>query len=112
MDLTTRPSLTSSVGLAKLQHARITTTTAGGASSISTTGSRGSSRALPGQIINAQAQTIGTLKGARPNPLADVANWKTGGRKSPFGSMADGDMTWWYIGGAVLLAAVLMRRKK
>jgi len=78
---------------------------------MSTVGTR-RAQALPSQIINAQAKTIGTLKGARPNPLADVANWKTGGRKTAFGAMGDGTMTWWYIGGAVLLAAVLIRRKK
>jgi hypothetical protein len=83
-----------------------------GLSPVAQLGTRGSSRALPGQIINTQAQKIGTLAGVRPNPLADVANWKTGGRQAPFNLPGSGDMTWWYIGGAVLLAAVLMRRKK
>jgi hypothetical protein len=81
---------------------------------MSTVGTR-RAQALPSQIISAQAKTIGTLKGARTNPLADVANWKTGGRKTAFGAMGtmgDGNMSWWYIGGAVLLVAVLMRRKK
>ena len=53
-----------------------------------------------------------TIPSATPNPLADVANWKTGGRKAPFSSMGKDDLMMWYIGGAVLLAVVLMRRKK
>lgn len=115
MDLTTVPTYShTSVGLAKLPSARLTSgNLTAGLSSVASSGTRGANyRALPGQIINAQAQTIGTLRGVRPNPLADVANWTTGGRQAPFSSMAKGDMMWWYIGGAVLLAAVIMRRKK
>lgn len=65
----------------------------------------------PGRSQRAQAQ-LSTISGARPNPLSDVPNWDTGGRKAPSATDTNGDMMLWYIGGAVLLAAVLMRRKK
>lgn len=115
MDLTTVPTYShTSVGLAKLPSARLTSgNLTAGLSSVASSGTRGANyRALPGHIISAQAQTIGKIAGVRANPLADVANWKTGGRQAPFNLPGSGDMTWWYIGGAVLLAAVLMRRKK
>jgi len=117
MDLTSQPSYsTQTVGMLRTPlggSPQLTSANVGrGRSPVAQLGTRGSSRALPGQIINAQAQTIGTLRGVRPNPLADVANWTTGGRQAPFSSMAKSEMLWWYVGGAVLLAAVLMRRKK
>jgi len=116
MDLTSKPMYAhTTVGLNKLTGTRLTSGNLSGPSAVAQTGTGligQNYRALPGQILNAQSQQIGKIAGVRPNPLADVANWKTGGRQAPFNLPGSGDMTWWYIGGAVLLAAVLMRRKK
>lgn len=47
------------------------------------------------------------------NPLADKANWETGGRKAAGnGNGEGGNMMWMYAGGALLVAVLLMRRKK
>lgn len=46
------------------------------------------------------------------NPIADVPNWQTGGRQAPFTGLGQGEMKWLYLGGAALLAYVLMTRKK
>lgn len=121
--MTTAPNYANTtVGLVKLPYGSTHTLTSSnvgrGYSPVARLGTRSANyRSLPGQIIKQQASTIGTVAGAKPNPLADVANWQTGGRQTPsngiFGAMGQGgNMLWWYAGGALVLAVVLMRRKK
>jgi len=79
-----------------------------------TTAKPSKGRFLPGRILQEQAEKIGTLAGTKPNPLADKANWQTGGRKTAFGAgSSTGDpMMWYYVGGAALLLLFVMKRRK
>ena len=104
------------VGLSKVplgSSRSLTTANVGrGFSPVATLGTRGPGRFLPGAILGQQASTIGTVAGAKKNPLSDVANWDTGGRQPPPMPWGATDMKWYYLGGAVLLAWVLMKRRK
>ena len=76
-----------------------------------TMGSRG---LLPGSIIQQQAEKIGTIAGTKPNPLADKANWNTGGRQTSFGagSATGNPMMWTYLIGAGLILFLVARRRR
>jgi hypothetical protein len=58
------------------------------------------------------------LKKKKVNPLSDTANWETGGRQPVVGNGNGngngngGNMMWMYAGGALLVAVLLMRKKK
>ena len=68
---------------------------------------------LAGSIISAQARHRGVGKSA-VNPLADKADWSTGGRMtSPAAAMANGKGMVGLItfGGIALVLALIMRRK-
>jgi len=73
-----------------------------------TTGTKGA-RGWPLKEIQKLASGIDKQK---KNPLSDVANWQTGGRKASDGNGGGGNMMWMYAGGALLVAVLLMRRKK
>ena len=69
---------------------------------------RGSKMKLPGHLI------VGSGTTTADNPLADVANWNTGGRKTSGAAAMAGDtmqINWMYIAGAAAVAFLLFRRK-
>lgn len=99
----------------KVATGAVVPTRAGSAgSSVATNGASLKSRALPGPILGAQAKFRG-LNLAVPNPLADQADWKTGGREpSPLLGGPGSFLAGFGLGGLILLGGIayFVLRKK